>query len=273
MKVFWLSTCTSGFDEIYSVRGLSEANAYVTTTLGSVNLEFFFWKAIGNVNVVQLRITMTDEKEAIRGTEGNGNERNSISIFTFTSAAVIGLCCLYYVNTTSEVNLAGNSTSNSKQDENEIAVPVKINRIINIQYQPNCTKQEYFGKTLKDISLLLYTKKLLCTPEDAKNLKKHNVPNFAPKKVAEPKGYVVIYIAVGLLLVSLVAAFLDVYKVKGKPCKSKPPLTKRCSLADLTVLRHTRRESMKKDSMYDDHRIPLKLLGRKVSRTPSLHLD
>ncbi|KAF5294750.1 hypothetical protein FQA39_LY00234 [Lamprigera yunnana] len=30
--------------------GVSEATVYVVTTLGSVNLEYFFWRAIGNVN-------------------------------------------------------------------------------------------------------------------------------------------------------------------------------------------------------------------------------
>ncbi|KAF5294794.1 hypothetical protein FQA39_LY00278 [Lamprigera yunnana] len=44
----WALAC--GFEEIYRVRGLSEATVYVTTTLGSVNLEYLFWRVIGNVN-------------------------------------------------------------------------------------------------------------------------------------------------------------------------------------------------------------------------------
>ncbi|KAF5286563.1 hypothetical protein FQA39_LY16246 [Lamprigera yunnana] len=31
-------------------KGLSEATVHVTTALGSVNLEYYLWRAIGNVN-------------------------------------------------------------------------------------------------------------------------------------------------------------------------------------------------------------------------------
>ncbi|KAF5308039.1 hypothetical protein FQR65_LT06413 [Abscondita terminalis] len=178
---------------------------------------------------------------------------------------------VFYVNTTSRAKPEKDLSSNLTE---EVALPrnksVKKMRIIT---QPNCTVQEYINKSLKDILSQLHLKKLLCTPEDVNNVKKHALPNSTVKRSAEPRGHFIIYFAVGLLLASLVAAFLDVYKVKGKPLKNKPPLTKRCSLADLTVLRHNRRESMKKDAMIDDHRVSLKLLGRKISRTRSLQLD
>ncbi|KAF5272239.1 hypothetical protein FQA39_LY01321 [Lamprigera yunnana] len=37
---------------IGNVNGVSEATVHVTTTLGSINLEYLFWRAIGNVNGV-----------------------------------------------------------------------------------------------------------------------------------------------------------------------------------------------------------------------------
>ncbi|KAF5286313.1 hypothetical protein FQA39_LY04211 [Lamprigera yunnana] len=36
--------------ESFSKHGVSEATVLVSTALGSVNLEYFFWRAIGNVN-------------------------------------------------------------------------------------------------------------------------------------------------------------------------------------------------------------------------------
>ncbi|KAK4873832.1 hypothetical protein RN001_013192 [Aquatica leii] len=200
--------------------------------------------------------TMTEENETRKDTiNGTSNEGYTIPALLFIIAIVFISCSVFYVNTSSAAK------SENFSNLEEVTLPRSVSqKNVRIKAQPNCTMQEHITKKLQDISTELYTKNVLCMPEDVNNVKKHNVPNANIKKAAKPRGNFVIYFAVGLLMASLVAAFLDVYKVKGKPSKRKPPLTKRCSLADLTVLRHNRRESMKKDYVVEDHRVPLKLL-------------
>ncbi|KAK5641830.1 hypothetical protein RI129_010377 [Pyrocoelia pectoralis] len=178
----------------------------------------------------------------------------TIPLLSLVTVTLIVLCSVFYGSTTSESEGNRNVSVSIEEQEFESIARVRI------RSQPNCTMKEYIFSTLCEISSELYIRKTTCAPEDVNDLLKHAVPT-SKKKSREPRGNSVIYIAVGLLLTSLMVAFLDVYKVKGKPSKSKPQLTKRCSLADLTVLRHSRRESMKKDSMMDEHRVPLKLLG------------
>lgn len=197
-------------------------------------------------------------KETIKGKLNDGY---TIPVLTLTSVVLIVLCSIFCANSSPEREVPSPTI-----DEQRIAPPQR-RKLRVVTSQPNCTMEEYVLDTLREISSELYLRSVSCAPGDVNDA----VP-LAKRPVEETRGNSVIYIAVGLLLMSLVVAFLDVYKVKGKPLKSKPQLTKRCSLADLTVLRHSRRESMKKDSMMDDHRVPLKLLGRKMSRAP-LHLD
>lgn len=214
---------------------------------------------------------MVEETET-RGSRTETSKRKlkdgyTIPMLSLMTVTLIVLCSVFYGNTTFESE-GNRNLSVSVEEEN--GRELETIRRVPIRARPNCTMKGYILSTLGEISSELYIRRTTCAPEDVNNLLKHAVPT--KKKSREPRGNSVIYIAVGLLLSSLIVAFLDVYKVKGKPSKSKPQLTKRCSLADLTVLRHSRRESMKKDSMMDDHRVPLKLLGRKMSRAP-LHLD
>lgn len=200
-----------------------------------------------------------EEKRAEQPIDGN-----AISLFLVIVPFAILLCSLFYSLTyydSSEPNVP--IVRQSKDDPLGTYPPNVTKRLLRKRvkvHQPNCTNGDHLKEELKNISSELYIKKGICTPEDVNNIKKHSVPNMASNNnIGEPRSHFVIYIAVGLLLTSLLAAFLDVYKVKGR-AKTKPQLTKRCSLADLTVLRHSRRESMKKDSMMDEHRAPLKLL-------------
>ncbi|KAB0794207.1 hypothetical protein PPYR_13827 [Photinus pyralis] len=186
--------------------------------------------------------------------EGKLNDGYTIRVLTLTSVVLIVLCSIFCARSSPERDVLSPSI-----DEQRIAPPQR-RKLRVMTSQPNCTMEEYVLDTLREISSELYLRAVSCTPGDVNDLLKHTVLH-AKRPAEETRGNSVIYIAVGLLLTSLVVAFLDVYKVKGKPLKSKPQLTKRCSLADLTVLRHSRRESMKKDSMVDDHRVPLKLLG------------
>lgn len=125
----------------------------------------------------------------------------------------------------------------------------------------------------------LYEKHSLCTPEDVHNEAKHRIPSKIASKTSkmnEPRAVMVIYIAIGLLLTSLGAALLDFFRAKSDQnsadgAKKKHMLTRKCSLADLTVLRHSRKESMRKDSIYDGNPTN-QVIGRKVSRPP-LRLD
>ncbi|KAF2885928.1 hypothetical protein ILUMI_20245 [Ignelater luminosus] len=222
---------------------------------------------------------MVDEKQVSETPkeilEGNESDGNTLPIFLLLLVVplLIVSCTLLYVytsyqakpdnNITFPVITSSADTIVNKQDVNDTRDITAFSRK-HIQVQPHCTIKEYFDEKLKEISEELYIKKQLCTLNDFHSDEKNDVPNLASTnhKVPEPRGHFVIYIAVGLLLTSLVAAFVDVYKVKGKPSKTKPQLTKRCSLADLTVLRHSRRESMRKDSIADEQRGPLKLLDR-----------
>lgn len=97
----------------------------------------------------------------------------------------------------------------------------------------------------------------------------------------ETTGLIVAYVAICALLISLVAAVLELIKAKKDPVqnKSKPELSRRCSLADLTLLRHSRRESlMRRDSSLSmsvsetPGRVSLKNIGRKMSR-PRLRVN
>lgn len=145
-----------------------------------------------------------------------------------------------------------------------------------------------------------------------------------PTTSKETRDTVIVYVAISLLLTSLGAALIEVWKVyvnnkkaqgrntvnttaKASPSAApglpglpglsglngamgiptKPELTRRCSLADLTVLRHHRRESMmRRDSAMhmsidngstvpgsgNCHRVPLKTMGT-LSIRPKLRVD
>lgn len=70
-------------------------------------------------------------------------------------------------------------------------------------------------------------------------------------------------------MTSLGAALLEYYKAKLQPTKKdgKPPLSRKCSLADLTVMKHHRKEMIRRDSMMEVPAERHKLLGRDVSRS------
>lgn len=154
-------------------------------------------------------------------------------------------------------------------------LPVNKTRMVirKIILQPSCPIS-YIKTIFQELLLDLYFKKEGCTPEDVLNTEKHKIPRPLPRpnKTTNPRGTIVVYFAVGLLLASLGAACLEVFKAKGQSgCKSKAPLTRKCSLADLTVLRHSRKELVRRESVLEgvvEHQGSLKTLGRKVSRPP-----
>lgn len=170
-------------------------------------------------------------------------------------------------------------TSNTSRiiDSNNSAVVNKSDaaskRRLTLVKQPTCSNKYAEETKLKEILRELYTKKEMCTPEDVNNMEKHRIPRLPPKRneTSNPRGTIVVYFAVGLLLTSLGAACLEFFKAKGQlPEKSRATLTRKCSLADLTVLRHTRKELGRRESVMEglEHPGSLRASGRKVSRLP-----
>lgn len=84
------------------------------------------------------------------------------------------------------------------------------------------------------------------------------------------------YVVGGLLVTSLGAALVELYKAKKQiPKKNgKCPLSRKSSLADLTVMKHQRKELIRRESIMEvpEENPRIKQLGRKVSRPP-LRLD
>ncbi|XP_015838507.1 uncharacterized protein LOC107398576 isoform X2 [Tribolium castaneum] len=142
--------------------------------------------------------------------------------------------------------------------------------------QPSCPLS-YLQVILQDLCRELFLRHEQCTPEDVDNLEKHKLPKIPAKNnTSEPRGTIVGCVAAGLLLTSLGAAFLELYKAKSQtPVKNtKPTMSRKCSLADLTVLKHNRKELVRRESIMElpENGGHLKQLGRKVSRPP-LRLD
>lgn len=77
------------------------------------------------------------------------------------------------------------------------------------------------------------------------------------------------YFVGGLLVTSLGAALLEYYKAKIKPTKKdgKPPLSRKCSLADLTVMKHHRKEMIRRDSLMNVPEERYKAVGRDVCKS------
>lgn len=71
------------------------------------------------------------------------------------------------------------------------------------------------------------------------------------------------------MITSLGAALLEYYKAKVQPTKKdgKAPLSRKCSLADLTVMKHHRKELIRKDSIMEVPEERHKAFGRDVSRS------
>lgn len=70
-------------------------------------------------------------------------------------------------------------------------------------------------------------------------------------------------------MTSLGAALLEYYKAKVEPTKKdgKSSLSRKCSLADLTVMKHHRKEMIRRDSLMEVPEERHKQLGREVSRS------
>lgn len=204
----------------------------------------------------------------------------ALVVCLFIKAVVIALLLLsitrysFYspeVNETTETNTTNDTTTNLTTPQ----PPANKTRTV-IVLQPSCPISYIHTILLQEMLVDLYFKKEGCLPDDVANIEKHKIPRppVRPNKInTNPRGTIVVYFAVGLLLASLGAACLEVFKAKGQTgSKAKAPLTRKCSLADLTVLRHSRKELVRRESILEgvvEHQHgSLKTLGRKVSRPP-----
>lgn len=203
----------------------------------------------------------------------------ALVVCLFIKAIVIALLLLsvtrysFYSQEASEATKTNTSIDNSTNLTTPEPPANKTRTVIVLQ--PSCPIS-YIHTILQEMLVDLYFKKEGCLPEDVANIEKHKIPRPPPRpnKInTNPRGTIVVYFAVGLLLASLGAACLEVFKAKGQTgCKAKTPLTRKCSLADLTVLRHSRKELVRRESVLEgvvEHQHgSLKTLGRKVSRPP-----
>lgn len=197
---------------------------------------------------------------------------------------IIVIVCLYSgvhfgfysksANETSDsaTNLSGEAFLNETNKSDQTA---KSPRTIKqeVVKQPSCPSSYMWRAVLQEILQTLYVKREMCTPQDIHNIEKHRIPKPPAKRneTSNPRGTIVVYFSVGLLLASLVAAFLESVKARGQSSKKqKATLTRKCSLADLTVLRHNRKELVRRESVLEgvEHPGSLKTSGRKVSRPP-----
>lgn len=199
----------------------------------------------------------------------------SILAIVFTALAIAS--CLFY-NPTNDINKQSeilNSTVVEPVVTNATNI-VKIKKtkpLLNPMF-PRCYTHHIYT-ALSGILTDLHKKHYKCING------KCTARNSKQIATKETTGLIFAYAAVALLLISLFAAFVEVYKAKKETVKSKgkPELSRRCSLADLTVLRHNRRESfMRRDSSLSlsigesSGRVSLKSIGRKMSR-PRLRVN
>ncbi|XP_076258178.1 uncharacterized protein LOC143195140 isoform X2 [Rhynchophorus ferrugineus] len=108
--------------------------------------------------------------------------------------------------------------------------------------------------------------RLSCKPEDILNPAKHKIPKYyyenslRNNSTNDTQNTIVNCIIAALLLTSLGAALLEFYRAKISPAPTdnerkglKPPLNRKCSLADLTVLKHHRKELVRRESILEHH--------------------
>ncbi|XP_057663465.1 uncharacterized protein LOC130898288 [Diorhabda carinulata] len=157
-------------------------------------------------------------------------------------------------------------------------------RVETKEYTGN-NENSQLGKTKqKSYELILWEKIVkelieeseLCFPNDFYAKKKDKMINQKTKKYIKttnkerrevPVPPIVNYAIGAILVVLLAAALLELYKAKSQPVKKdgKNSLSRKCSLADLTVMKHHRKEMLRRDSILEaaEENICSKQLGYK----------
>ncbi|CAH1964798.1 unnamed protein product [Acanthoscelides obtectus] len=186
-------------------------------------------------------------------------------------------------DTTGAVDSTQNTQGNVTSDQrNESKLVVNKRKIVP---QPACPKSDIIV-VLGGICEELVLKHDFCTPEDIYNHKKHQLPKINVKNNSnkEPQVPAIVNFFVGFMLLSSVfAAFLEVYRARRAAAAADGPggqqvLSRKCSLAELTILKHQRKEMARRESLaVAPHQDPKQhqqeltnrlLMGRKMSRPP-----
>lgn len=218
--------------------------------------------------------------------------RTAIVVVCIVSATLAIVSCVFY-NSAEALNnprLDDSSHNVTERRENTTQMIEKRmkKQVIYKPMFPHCVR-EHIYTVFAGILQEFHVKQTMCTDSDCQrhNLNNNEDAEMTDDEAKDSSGLFVVYVVISLLLVSLIAAFLEVYRARktpGRAARDKPELSRRCSLADLTVLRHNRRETMmRRDSVMhmsfdsattssNHHRVPLKLLGRMQSR-PRLRVE
>lgn len=204
------------------------------------------------------------------------------NVILISIKVLLGLCVLGYMSMllgiSEEKHLSPESSeeidNSSTIAENASVIIPPITPIKKITLQPHCESLS------KEIALrLLILENFRCKPEDIKREKlktaflSKKARKIRPKSKSESTESMVVYVAVGLLLISLGAALLEVFKFTNQPTttKAKPALNRSCSLADLTVMRHNRKELMRRDSMLEGSSLEARGAPKLLDRQSSLY--
>ncbi|KAK9752235.1 hypothetical protein QE152_g4449 [Popillia japonica] len=205
---------------------------------------------------------------------------------------LLGLCILGYMSSLLSTSEENHLIPEDEQETNSstlIEMESTVTSIEEIILQPHCkplsmqiTLQIIIMETFRchpdDIEKDIIMETFRCHPDDIEketqkstSIWKRIRKNRPKPKKSETTESMVIYIAVGLLLVSLGAALLEVFKNVNQPTvKTKPALNRSCSLADLTVMRHNRKELMRRDSMLEGSSLEARNASKQLGR-PSLY--
>ncbi|CAH0563720.1 unnamed protein product [Brassicogethes aeneus] len=131
-----------------------------------------------------------------------------------------------------------NNNNNIKNDT------VKIEKLVKkIVLQPSSSKLHIL-EFWKEASMEVYRKNSFCKPGDKLKEKKKT------EKRKESDTSMQIYV-VGAFVLVMVCIVMDLMDFKGAAKRAKVPLSRKCSLADLTVLKHQRKELVRKDSILE----------------------
>ncbi|CAH1112172.1 unnamed protein product [Psylliodes chrysocephalus] len=143
-----------------------------------------------------------------------------------------------------------------------------------VKQEPTCSRS-YMVVILEEICEELVVNNNYCTPADFGNINKHKIPKRIIKNRSKKEAKVpaIVNYAMGIILMTSVgAALLELYRAKRNPEKKdgKNSLSRKCSLADLTVMKHQRKEMVRRESIMEipEESLFSKQLGRKLSRPP-----
>ncbi|KAH1015665.1 hypothetical protein HUJ04_007015 [Dendroctonus ponderosae] len=191
-------------------------------------------------------------------------------LLTLCIAGIVAFCVIYATFPTPSVTIRKISLENANIFD-QISYCVSCNLQCEL-FEMNKTKPKVFKpqstcpyRNKKKQFTALALPRFYCTLEDVTNPEARKIPIIYQKQLAknnsnnETQSAVVNYIIAALLLTSLGAALLEFYRAKTSRNKkneskgAKAPLNKKCSLADLTVLKHHRRELVRRESILEPH--------------------